>query len=515
MGAVISLFLIFSFGFPLPARAENKTVLVLPLVIYADPGKTFLRQGLKSMFTSRIAGEGLEVIRDDKLQPLLKESEKDGITSDERAEELARRLNAGYAIFGSITSLGTGYSLDLSVLELKEESSKLTRVSEAVEENQFITKLADVVYQLRAVVDGIDIRKQRMAAFSDLQARDDSAKGLFFKPTSEYHSFEPAGRISIHMGIMGLDVGDLNGDGNPELVVLGRKKVLVYNRRGKSLTLKGTYKAPFGENFLKISVGDGDKSGNAEIYLVGQYGLRAYTTVLEWSGKFKKRHRQAGHMMAAKYADGSQTVLLYKESKAGDFFGREVYLTKYDEAGKPTKHEPLPGLEGAQFYTLSPFDLNEDGISEWVGLGPPGLDEQAELYVWDNKGEALWSSEKRLGGTNNAIRVGTAPPGDIPPRIAFNGRVVVSDIDGDGKKEIVAVTNQPLVQHVRDFKVYVKGRLTAYSLEGEELVPAWKTRNMKYCLTDIQSEGGTLYLAAQKGKIEQITAGSSRILWFE
>jgi len=236
---------------------------------------------------------------------------------------------------------------------------------------------------------------------------------------------------------------------------------------------------------------------------------------LEWTGNFKRIDRRRGHMQAVKHPDGGSALLLFQDSKIGRFFAGEIWVMDYGSSGKLTRKEPLTGLEKARFYTLAPFDLNKDGKPEWVGLGEPGLDELSRLHVWDQKGEVLWKGEKKLGGTNNAITVGNAPPGDLPPRTFFNSRVVVTDIDGDGKKEILAVKNVPLIDHVQNFKVFVKGNLTAYSIEGTSLVPAWKTRNMKYCLIDMQAEGGTLFLAAQKGKIEKITQGSSRIMWFE
>ena len=50
------------------------------LVIYSDPPREYLRPGLKSMFVSRLSGEGLQLIGDEKLYPLLSEKEKEGVS---------------------------------------------------------------------------------------------------------------------------------------------------------------------------------------------------------------------------------------------------------------------------------------------------------------------------------------------------------------------------------------------------------------------------------------------------
>jgi len=294
------------------------------------------------------------------------------------------------------------------------------------------------------------------------------------------------------------------------LLVLGRKKLLLYARQGASFLLKDTLKAGFGEDFLKVSVGDIDNDGMAEIYLVSRYGIRAQSTVLQWAGTFKRLDRRTGHMQVVKDPVSGKSLLLFTDSKVDEFFSSRIYSMDYENEGKFTKKERLPKLKGAQFYTLALFDTDKDGDPEWIGLG-----EESRLYVWDKQGEVLWSGDKQIGGTNNAIALGNAEPGDPPPRIAFNSRLLVTDIDGDGKGEILAIKNIPLIEHVVNFKVYTKSLLIVYRVEGQRLSPAWTTMDIDWCLTDMQVQGQTLFLAAQKGKISNVGKGSSQIMWFE
>ena len=137
---------------------------LLPLVIHSGQSKDYLQPGLKSMLVSRLSGEGIQLISEEKLYPLLSEKEKQGINSSQRAEEVAKALKADFAVFGSLTSIGTGYSLDLSVLDLTKAEPKLTRISEAVPEDQLIPKLSDIAYDIRAVISGVDIRPQKREA---------------------------------------------------------------------------------------------------------------------------------------------------------------------------------------------------------------------------------------------------------------------------------------------------------------------------------------------------------------
>ncbi len=232
--------------------------------------------------------------------------------------------------------------------------------------------------------------------------------------------------------------------------------------------------------------------------------------MLEWAGEFKQLDDRRGHLNVIRPRGVPRPELFFQASGVSDFTYGPIYRMQYDAEGKLGQAEKLPRLKGAQFYTLALVDLNQDGRPEWIGLG-----EESRLHVWSHEGEVLWRSEKKVGGTNNYIKVGTGILGDPPPSIYFNSRVLAMDIDADGQDEILAIANIPLIANLRDFVVHTKANLTAFRVEGVSLVPAWVTGDIDYALMDMQADGPTLFLAGQKGKVTDITAGSSEILWFE
>ncbi|RLB30726.1 MAG: hypothetical protein DRG87_04320 [Deltaproteobacteria bacterium] len=530
---IIGLFILsIIFFLPLTARSSTKTLVLFPLAIYADQSKAYLGQGIRSMLISRISGAGIEIVPDEKYTSLLSEKEGKGITSQKRVEELARGIKADYAIFGSITTIGGGYSLDLSLLEVEKDGSKFTRISKAVDEDQLIPQLSDMAYQLRAIIEGKGVAPKEMpkphvpakasparAIFLKLeQGKKQPAaveKGLLFKPTRESQAFKPTGKLPLNMEVMAFDLGDLDGDGNAELVIVDRERMLVYQREGKSFVLIDTRKASWGEEFFKVSVGDIDNNGKAEIYVVSLYGMRARTSVYERFTDFKRLSREIGHIRVIKDPIAKNPFLLFQGSKVNEFFSGPIHYMNRDEKGKPRKGEELPEMRGAQFYTLLPYDLDEDGNRQWIGFGEPNLDDKSRLHVWDERGQLLWRGKRELGGTNNAIRTGEAAPEGLPPRISFNSRLVLADIDGDGRRDVVAIENIPMVGKLLNFKVYVKSRLLAYRVEGTSLSPAWTTGEIDYCVTDMQVEEQSLFLAAHKGKVSNIGKKSGLIMWFE
>jgi hypothetical protein len=501
-----------AFSFFSDARATEKKVAILPLALYADPGKDYLRRGIMSMLASRLPGEDLQVIGGPALTPFLREGEATaGITSPERAGELAESLDADYAVFGSITGTGAGYSLDLSILDRTGEDVQVTNVSEAVTEDQLIPKISDVVYDFRAIIAGVDIRESLAQARS---AEEEQRGGLFFTSTDTPYRFQPTGRIPVRTQVMSLDAADLDGDGEIEIAAMGRGRLMVYKRRGETLEQQDTFEASRGERFLKVSLADMNQDGRAEIYLVGFHGGRAQYRILEWSGKFKVlSDRRSGHVHAAPDQSGRHR-LIFQDSSVLHIHDGDLWLMEASSGFSLNKQESLPFLRKTQIYTLILSDFSRSGVPEFVCLGEPRMDGTARIQSWNMSGQMNWETQERVGGTNNAIDLFVRGQGNPPLRVAFNPRLTTMDVDGDGKKEVLVANNELLIGHL-DFMHYVDGRLVAFKYEGGRLVEGYKSRKVGYCITDIQFTGETLFISAQKPQLSRLSEGSSRIIWFE
>ncbi len=512
---VLSLF----FFLPPPVRAADKRVIFFPVTVHADPSKTYLRKGFTSMFVSRLAGGGIEIIDEGRYGALLSDKEKEGVISRDRAEELAREVGADYAVFGSVTTLGEGYSLDFSVLDLKKGEAGLTRVSEVVDEDRLILTMADVAYQFRSVIEGIPLQPKRRAGLASITLESEATDNLFAKAKSSDAGLRPSGEVSIKLALMAFDIGDLNGDGLAEWVVLGRDKLLIYVKDKGTMVLKGRLEPSYGESFLKVSVGDGDENGKAEIYLVSLYGERVRTSVWEWTDKFQNLFRRGGHLRILSRLDNSKPLLLFQDSGLREVFKGKISFMDYDKGGKLTRQESLGKLKGLQFYTLTVLDMDRDGQMEFIGLN-----KDSYLLVWDREGNKLWYSDKPVGGTNNTIGTGFyeeeyMSANDPESMVPLNSRLVIMDIDGDGKKEVLAVKNIPSLgvvgEYQGSFKSYNKAKLNAYKINGRSLVPAWTSKEFDLSISDMQTDGRALFLAKLKPQATKFSKGSGGIAWFD
>jgi hypothetical protein len=206
--------------------------------------------------------------------------------------------------------------------------------------------------------------------------------------------------------------------------------------------------------------------------------------------------------------------VLFQNSAIPNFFDGPIWQMTYDHAGKLVCKEVLPGLKNAQIYTLTLYDFNRDGKLEFLGLGQPNLEHSSPLLVWDQQGNPLTVVDEKLGGTNNYIRSGFTRPDDQPPANLVNSRIVAMDVDDDGKKEILVVANNTLAGEL-DFVAYYDGSVVVFKPEGATLVQAYKSGKIRFCLTDMQVQGKTLYLAGEEGQISNMSEGAGRIMWYE
>lgn len=512
---VLSL-LVLCLLFPLGrAYCDKKPkVLLLPLRLFAPQEQhAYLEQGLRSMFVSRLSGEGLDLVPIDSISGELTEKDRSGDVSQDRAQELALKAGAGYAIFGSVTTLGGQYSMDLAIVDLTKAPPKLTRVSEATGEDQLIGKVANLAYQFRSIIEGVDYNQFRTAEMDDgggFMGGEDSPAGIFEPDQSAGTSFKPSGYTKMRMEIVSFDTGDLNGDGIPEIVILGKDRILVANRQGETLVLKSRMNARTGEIFLRVSVGDADRDGQAEIYLVSLYGERAQSSVYKWSGDFHKSFEYEGHLNAVRNSDTARVVLIHQGSSNNRLYVGDISLMEYKGKASIQEKEELP-LEGAMLYTLAISDINIDGMDEFIGL-----DKDATLTVWTSDGTVLWNGEKKLGGSNNAVELGEKPgPESLRPRNELSSRTIVTDLNRDGKKDVVATENIAVFGFLDQLRLYKTSRLHIYACEGSTLTSSWSTREIQYAVADLQKEGATIYVAGVKGKFSNIAAGSSSMMWFE
>ena len=502
-----------------------KSLVITPLSVCTNGPSENLRQGLTNMLVSRLAGKDL-VILDETHVP--SGNNTACITSEEAAATLVQTIGADYCLFGSITALGGVYSLDLRLMEVDNGKRILTQFSKVTEEKDLIREWSNLAFAVKRNItrddSAVNLNTEKAAVPPSVTTEPNtpavqsrsaqsalllpSLSGTIEKNLGKPH---PTGTLALHMDAMSFDMGDLDGDGIDEMVVLNQDRLDVYRKTSEGYVKKGTLKAAFSEEYLKISVGDLDGNGSDELYVVGLYGKRARTDIYTWQNTFKLLAMERGHYRTVRGSTGNTAeTLLFQDSQIDHLYMGGIYVVDFSGT-KPLNKRALPRMKGAQFYTVTPLTL-DDGSSGYLALN-----EDDYLCLWDHQGALLWKDQDKVGGTENAVRVGPVEqPLDLPHRYPLSCRIVTNDVDANGVQEILVVHNIPLIGYLSNLKFYQKANIISYRIDKDQLATTWKSEDIDFSITDIQVRQGVLFLSANPPETASIgSREKGHILWFD
>ena len=543
-----------------PSFASAKMIVLFPLAYQADQPKAYLYNGISSMLSGRISGGDIVVARPD-IAGLDDKQMAKKISDIKWIMETAKTMGADYAVTGSITQMGAGLSLDLALVDIDKGKDSTHRISKSAKgEDQFIPMVAEAANEIRSLLgmgaisgsyassgrqEGATAQEPRTSSVGSGKTEDSvfttahPEKILLERldntmpRRSDFESFRPAmdgsskearslpfpdinrpkGRIRVQTAAMSFDIGDLDNDGIFEFIVLDREKIQIYKERPdrNGFSVADTILADSSAVFLKVSAGDVNKDGRAEIFAVSQYGTGARSVVWEWlePGKTQKIFEGPGHLRILKSLAGNDPVVLHQNSNSSDFFNGPISIVNMDTENKLTPGSTIAVPHGAQFYTLSVFDMDGDGKKEIAGL-----DGGSYLKVWDTEGNVLAESVDDMGGTTNTIIPGDLanlhPQADLPSLIYLNSRTLVADFKGHSGLGILAVNNIPLFRLFPNTNQYIKHSLTAYSPSRVTLHPLWTSGERKklsrrdtsnrQCRLSCRSAGGIYQICEEKNR---------------
>jgi hypothetical protein len=288
--------------------------------------------------------------------------------------------------------------------------------------------------------------------------------------------------------IKGLDIGDVDGDGKNELVVMDKNNLYVFKYDGEKLSLFQKIEQGYEHNFLTLDVADLNHNGHAEIIVtsVVEDDLRSF--VLEYEeGKFRKVTEKAGWYFRVLEHPKEGPILLGQQRGSEGIpispIYRMVWKKKSFEKG-PKMNFP----NETTIFGLTMADIRGKGKPEIIFL-----DKFDRLNIFSEDGKRQWKSRDRFGGTNNFYdtrrKYDTGfKPQDAPPwRVFIPGRILIRDLTGDGIPQIIVNKNEFISGSLSErVKVYEKGEINGLIWEEDTLMPSWKTREIKGYIADYQ-----------------------------
>jgi TolB-like protein len=520
-----------------PTTAPVK-VAILPFNMHTPTQLMYLQDGIRDMLASRLGWEG-------KVQVLDRTSVDQaarGIKSDLSAEDAARigrSLKADYVVFGSLTAIGQAISIDAKMAPLSGKGEPVNFSSHTKTMDEVVPQINLFAQEINQKVFARPGEKVQTAA-SEAESASTRNPELLIPNTMlpgdkisylnpNFIEVTPEGSLrqagiwrsqNINGGIVGMDVGDLDGDGRMEVVAVAENKVMVFKRDGQALRPLGTYRGTNVDHYLSVTLMDLDQNGRAEIIVTNLrkdigarpmpseiihnepgYGSDALASlVLRFiDPKFEVVCERVPYFLNGVEFPKRGRVLLgqQKGSSSEGPFQPEVYeMQLRGSTLSPLVRVNLPSR--CNVFNFARSDINNDGAEETILI-----DSSNRLIILSALGDQLWKSDRAFGSTTNMFegKVTDLRFNDID-YYTIPAPILVTDLNHDGIPEIV-VTRAPSVLSVflpQGLKYFDRGEIVSLSWDNLGLIENWKTREVNGMLTAIRiaemNKGGPKELVA-------------------
>lgn len=502
----------------------QRSVAILPFVLNAPPDMQYLQEGLRDMLGSRMRAEaGATIIAKAEADAALKIA--GGKPTAENLPSLAQKLGADYLMFGSITAMGGGISIDTQVFTAAPAGqAPQTFYGSATSNEQIMQSIDALAWD---IIEKL-FNKRRPAAVApapQAQAQAGAPPPAFTTAHPEKTFMASGGGFGIksgrsfvktrnfNMGVSGLDVADVDGDGALEVILADKSEVQVFDRDETRLNLIGTIEVK-GYQIHSVSAADLDSDGKAEIYISANDPQTPGSKAVEWDGKqFATLFERARWYIRPMTIPGTGPVLVGQGAGSLVALTEGIYVLSVNN-GEISRQERLALPAKVNLFNFAYADLDGDGQKEVVAL-----DESFKLQVV--RGSSVsWKSEERFCGTKRYI--GGDPrmmPSTTPTRNTIvdgvgeqyketyiPSRILVADVDHDGTDDIILNMNPATLSTVVPRMIqYTSGTLVGLKWNGLGLEEMWRTRKIDGYVVDYQVKSQSMKI--KEGEEDELFIG--------
>jgi hypothetical protein len=504
------LFIVLFLLSPIPAPAQENAgrVLILPLTIHAEKDLTFLNQGIMDMMASRIS-QSATVIRRTDLDP------------GQDAVQMGRDLDADYVVTGSLTLFGNSASTDatLTAVDSGEAALQFSQFGQSSGDvlmhiNQFATQVSQfltprsaappriaaptaaapavMVPQVAAPVQPLQPQPPSVAAAPQTPATPvPAAAPLVAEPAMPAEALWTSNPFKGT--VSALATGDVDGNGSPDIVFAHENQIVVVHRDGERLDRMAAFDAGKRHTIVSVDAGDINGNGSAEIFVtrLDAHG-RLDSVVLEYSGSGLQPIATGQSWYFRVAGDPEKGSMLMGQRRgtpaASDTGG--LYTTSHFLPGvfelawtgkdyQPGRRFPIP--DDVNLYRFSRGDVFNDGEVRTVAYSP-----EDKLRIYDPAGSPRWAGEETLGGSPLFLEATSATDVRTKDRTYLTQRLLVADLDGDGKVEVVTVHNRDAAKGVVErFRKYTRGRVVALGWNKVNMKERWKGEEISGYISDV------------------------------
>ena len=512
-----------------------------------------LRDGLQGMLASRLsAKDGVELL-DYKISERELADLKDG-SKDSGA--VFGGVEADYLVTGALLALTKGLNIQVSFYPLSE-GGEVLHFSATAESDKLIISKVDQLSQDIAVK--VFNRGEAAADTASLENEPDGASGFVtIHPEVAYKKGLYSGSVlgvgdnsikvstegvrrtgEVATSMIAMAVGDLDGDGNKEIVLLSDRELRILQFSGREMREIGKANLPRGTRVHAVNVADLDNDGEMEIYLSATENLSVSSLIMQWNkadgfSTIKRNipwyirpvnHPERGLILAGQQRGLERIDLVKKgvyqlELKADNSFakGSEILLPRF-----------------VNLFDFAYADIDGDKRMETAVI-----DQNEKLRIYDQENGLLWVSSEDYGGSSTYIgpsqggsternassRALSVDENSDRDLVFVPGRIAVVDLDKNGRQDIVVVNNvASSMSFFKKTRIYDGGSIVGLTWTGAALLETWRTGRQSGYVADfdfsMQTEGesgskekkgvASLYIGQvpNSGTLQSLLPGSS------
>ncbi len=325
--------------------------------------------------------------------------------------------------------------------------------------------------------------------------------------------------------MVGLDTGDVDGDGVVDVVVAGPTQIRVmrYDSLGKRLVESMRHTERLGSQCIALDVGDVNANGFAEIYVTNVVRRGAASYVLEFDGtQLRKIAENEKRSYRVLHPYDQQPFLVTQAAGVFDPFLGSVKRASWGGDGsiKTESYDLVAKLDRQNEVDVFGFavgDVDGDGEDDILSF-----DSEDRLAMFSLDGQRKWRSGERYGGSMGAVDYGSdtehklsrGHPREYVITLSVNQRILLCDLDGDGLKEVIVPQNVRYVSlvNIDEITGIKESKIVILGWDGVTMSEKWLTKAVPFFTSDIAlsdvDNDGQLELISGVTRFQKLVRGS-------
>jgi len=518
---------------------DQKKVAVLPFTVHSAENIDYVRDGIWDMLISRLsASNDISVSTKDTVRETLNKIDKKEINIAD-VYGFGKRLNIDYVVWGSVTKIGNSISLDAKLLDVTAYKTPVNVFVQCQGLDDVIPSIGDFTKKITSYLLGQEAPPAHQSAVlpapappktipapvptttpapsKPIQVPDETAvmkaqRGTFTSVInpSFITTANPVEREGFWMSekyrktFKGMDIGDVNGDGLNEVVIISEHDVMIYQKINRDFRILNNIPGRAYSNYISVDVADINGNGRDEIIVTNIQSDVLESFVLEFrDGGFVEV--ASGLRWFLRVVDiGGAPQLLGQEKGIEKPFDPPIHEIVYNN-GTYRKGKRMSIPEGLSVYGLTVERLDANGANRVVALDDFGhicvykettASAYYKIHVIEGSDKLIWKSDETFGGSNNSFDFGNVLEAkETPEKIFVKERILTYDINRNGKKEIIVVKNlSPVGRVMKNFKTFTSSVICDLEWDGLGLAENWRTKTIQgyvadYQIKDIDNDG--------------------------